>query len=200
MESYNTVQIIKKIFESKIEFFNIKTLHDILDIKKDSTFYNTVKRLTDNGILKKLERNKYILKDSKISNLLLANFLYIPSYISFETALNIHGVLSQFPYEISSATTKKSLEKKIDNTVFSYSHLQKSLFWGYQKNNFLIAEAEKALLDLAYVSGKGFKKLDLEEYNFSEINKTKIKKYLGKYPETRQFLKIKHRLINKLNL
>lgn len=200
MESFNSTILTKEIYESEFEFFNLKTLRDILGIKKESTFYNAVKRLIESKVLIKLEKNKYILKSAKLSDLTLANLLYVPSYISFETALNIHGVISQFPYEITSATTKKSLTKKINSKIFSYSHLQKTLFWGYYKNNYLIAEPEKALLDLAYISAKGFKKIDLEEYDFAVINKTKLKNYLDKYPINRQFLKLRKELIKKLKL
>lgn len=200
MESYNSAILAKKIYDSSLEFFNLKTLRDILAIRKESTFYNAVKRLTDNGILEKLEKNKYILKSSKISELKLANLLYYPSYISFETALNIQSVISQFPYEITSATTKKSSVKKINNSIFSYVHLQKSLYWGYSKKDYLIAEPEKALLDLAYIACKGFKKINLEEYDLSIINKVKFKDYLNKYPVNPQFLKIKKELIKKLYL
>lgn len=200
MESYNSALSVKRIYDSGFEFFTIKTLRDILGIKKESTLHNTVKRLVGSGILTKLEKNKYILKSAKVSELNLANLLYFPSYISFETALNIHGVISQFPYEITNATTKKSLVKKINGIVFSYIHLDKSLYWGYQKNNYLLAEPEKALLDLAYISSKGFKKIDLEVYDFTAINKTKLKMYLGKYPATRQFLKMKTELIKIIKL
>lgn len=200
MESFNSTILTKEIYNSGFEFFNLKTLRDILGIKKESTFYNAVKRLIKNEVLIKLEKNKYILKSAELSDLKLANLLYVPSYISFETALNIHGILPQFPYDTTSATTKKSTIKKINNKIFSYTHLQKTLFWGYYKNNYLIAEPEKALLDLAYLSAKGFKSIDLEEYDLTTINKGKLKGYLDIYPVSRQFSKIKKEVIKKLKL
>ena len=200
MESYNSAILAKKIYDSDFKFFSLKTLKDILGISKESTFYNAVRRLSDNGILRKLEKNKYILQSAQISDLTLANLLYIPSYISFESALNIAGIISQFPYEITSATVKKSSTKKINGKIFSYTHLQKSLFWGYYKDDYLIAEPEKAFLDLAYLSSKGYKKIDLDEYDLTKINKNKIKDYLIKYPVYRQFLRIKEELIKKLKL
>lgn len=200
MESYNSGLLTKKLYDSEFEFFSLKTLRDILGIIKEGTFYSAVKRLIEKGILRKLEKNKYILSSAKISDLRLANLLYIPSYISFETALNMAGVVSQFPYEITSATVKKSLTKKIDSKVFTYTHLQKSLIWGYYKDDHLIAEPEKALLDLAYLAAKGFKKINLDEYDLSELNKKKVKDYLIRYPVNRQFLSIKKELISKLKL
>lgn len=76
----------------------------------------------------RIEKNKYILSDKKINDFELANFLQIPSYISFETALNYHGLLSQFPYEITSATCKKTNKKEFQDKIYSYVHIDRSLY------------------------------------------------------------------------
>jgi len=195
MESLNFASAVKKIYESNFYFFNTKTLNDIIGVNKESTFFKYISRLIREDILVKIERDKYLLRKATVSDFELANFLFFPSYVSFESALNFWGILSQFPYEVASATPKKTNSKKYQDKIFSYTHIARSLFWGYQKNNnFLIADPEKALVDQIYLASKGLKKISLEELDLSKVKKDLFKNYLEKYPKTRQLLKV----VNKL--
>jgi len=188
MERYNLVSITKRIYDSHLSFFTLKTLKDILEVRKENSLFSVIKKLLQAGILVKIERDKYLLKGVSIHDFALANFIYQSSYISFESALNFYGILSQFPYEITSVTSKKTVEKTFESKVFVYNHIKKDLFWGYKKqDNFLIAFPEKALLDQLYLTAKGYKNIGLDEYDLTGINKTRLKKYLKKYPKTSQF-------------
>jgi len=188
MERYNLAIITKKIYASNFSLFTLKTLRDILEIKTESTLFSIIKKLRQANIIEKIERNKYLLAGTRIHDFALANFLYRPSYVSFESALNFYGILSQFPYEISSATGKKPIKQSNQNKIFVYTHIKNDLFWGYEKKeDFIIAWPEKALLDQIYLASKGYKKINLDEYDLSKINHLKLKKYLSKYPKTRQF-------------
>lgn len=190
METYNLAVITKRIYDSKLFFFTVSVLGDISGVKKESTLFSVIKRLLRSGILRKIEKNKYILKEAYIHDFSLANTLYQPSYISFETALNFYGILSQFPREISSSTSRKTIRKIIDDKLFNFVHLKKDLFWGYEKKEgFLIAYPEKALLDQLYLSSKGLRSLDLDECDFSSINLPRFQYYLDKFPASRQLIK-----------
>lgn len=191
MEKYNLANITRKIYNSHFSLFTLKTLTDILEIKKEGTLFSVIKKLSRAGILIKIEKDKYLLRDAKISDFALANFIYQPSYISFESALNFYGISPQFPYEISSATLKKTTRKIFQGKVFTFSHLKKDLFFGYEKKeNFIIALPEKALLDQLYLSAKGYKRINLDEYDLSRLQILRLKEYLKKYPKTRQFKNI----------
>lgn len=191
METCDSTVAAKKIYESGFVFFTAKTLKDVLAVEKRTNFFNLVNKLVKSDILQKIEKNKYLLKGGRFSDFALANFLYSPSYISFESALNFHGLLAQFPLEKTSATTKKSVRKQFEGKDFSYVHLQKKLFWGYEKkDDFLIALPEKALLDQLYLTSRGLKKIDLEETDFSIIDKDRLKEYFLLFPKNKQFLKI----------
>jgi hypothetical protein len=192
METYNLAFAVKKIYDSGISFFDLKTLNHILKINKNSTFYFVLRQLLSQKILIKIERNKYILENSKINDFTISNFLYSPSYISFESALNYYGVLPQFSYEITACASRKTKIKKFENKVFSYLHIKKELFWGYQKiNDFLIALPEKALCDYLYFWVKGLKKINIDELDLSELDRGKIKKFISRYPLTKQTYKMK---------
>ncbi len=188
MERYNLAILTKEIYNSNISLFDLKTLRDLLQVKKEATLFSIIKKLIKVGVLIKIERGKYLVKDVEVNDFTLANFLYQPSYISFETALNFYGILSQFPYEISSVTPRKTFKKEFEKKVFTYSKIKKELFYGYEnKNKFLIAFPEKALLDQLYLVSKGQKSIELEELNLEKINIDRVKKFLKGYPKTRQF-------------
>ena len=143
MEVYSLAIATKQIYDSKLTLFSLKAIRDILEVQKESTFFSIVKRLIKSDVIKKIEKDKYMLSTYQ-DYFAIANFLYKPSYISFETALNHYGILSQFPYEMTSATPKKTLQKVIDDKAYSYTHIQKSLYWGYDiRTGFVIAQPER---------------------------------------------------------
>jgi len=195
MGTHDLAKTTKRIYDTKLSFFSIKTLSDILEIKSEKTLFRYIKKLVNADVLIKMEKGKYMLADSEVSDFAIAYFLYNPSYISFETALNYHGILSQFPYEISSATSKKTAKKEFSEKFFTYTQIDKKLFWGYEKrDNFLMALPEKALLDQLYLASKGYKSINLQEYDFENVSTTKLKRYLKHYPKTRQLKSILHNL------
>ena len=120
----------KNLYDSSLVLFTIKTLRDILEIEKEATFFSIIKRLQINSILEKIEKNKYKLRAANVSDFALANFIYQPSYVSFETALNFFGVLPQFPYEITSASSKKSLKKGSFRKSLFFHSFKKGAFLG----------------------------------------------------------------------
>jgi predicted transcriptional regulator of viral defense system len=108
----------------------------------------------------------------------IANYLYQPSYISLESALSFYGIITGFPYKITSISTKKSRLFNTDQKEFQYSQIAADLFWGYEKReNFLLADKEKALLDYLYFFSKGIKSFDREEFDLQEINQKKLISY-----------------------
>ena len=111
--------------------------------------------------------------------------MYSPSYISFETALNYYGLLSQFPLEITSATLGKKTEKEINNQLYTYSKIDKKLFTGYYKeSNYLIATKEKALFDEIYLISKSIKSENiLENLDLTNFEMDKFKEFLMLLPE-----------------
>lgn len=122
-------------------------------------------------------------------------------YVSFLTVLHHHGIISQIPAKFQIATTGHT--RKLISPIghFEFIHLSphmmnKGIEWSKSKSNYLIATAEKALLDTLYIStrkGQRFSSLpeiDLEELDMkylkhllkesikSKIIKTSIQKYL----------------------
>ena len=175
MESYNLGVLTKKLLESELVLASSKTLKDMFGIKSERTFYRIVNDFIKNKILVSIEKNKYYIAGKNINSLKIANFLYQPSYVSLETALNYWGILSQFPFEITSISLKKSVTKKFDAKIYVYSHILNKYFGMFiKKEGVLIALPEKALFDQIYLTSKGIKTINFDEYDLKNINFNKF--------------------------
>ncbi len=159
--------------------FTTLDIAKFLEIDNQRNLENLIKRYVDDKVITVLEKGKYYLTDKAPVSFEIAQFLYSPSYISFETALNYHGILSQFPFEITSATTKRRVEKEVEGKVYTYSKTDKSLFTGYfLEKNYLMATKEKALFDQVYMIIKSLRSENsLENLDYKEIDMDKLKEF-----------------------
>ncbi len=182
METYSTTDIIKIMKEREICTFSLDDFGRLLSINNQNSLYKKIQRLEKKKIIKKLIKGKYIFTYNKTSDFKIANYIYQPSYISLESALSFYGIITGFPYKITSITVKKSKTFTINQKDYLYSHIDQDLFWGYEKKeDFLIAEKEKALIDLIYFFIKGIRTFDREDLDISEINKKKLIFYAKKF-------------------
>ena len=190
MESYSSTDIIKAFKEKNISLFSLLDFGRLFNIGNQNTLYKKIQRLEKKGIVKKLIKGKYLFILNRVNDFSIGNFLFRPSYISLESALSFYGIITGFPYKITSLTTKKSREFMIGQKEYTYSHIDQDLFWGYEKKeDFLLAEKEKALLDLLYFQTKGLRSLDWDELDLKEIDKKKLI-YYGKKFNSGKMLKI----------
>lgn len=154
------------------KIFSSQDLRSILNVGNDNTLYKATEGLLKSGILKKIAKGKYYLSINKPDELQLANFLYSPSYISFESALNFYGILIQSSYPITSATPLRALRTTADEREFTYSHLSPKFYFGYvKKNDVFIASPEKAFADELYLVSKGIRNIDTAELDLKLIDK-----------------------------
>lgn len=188
MKTYDLAVMTRKLMESRLAVFKLPDLAALLEIDRESSLFKVINQLVSAGVLVKVERNKY-LKAGGVSDFLTANFLYQPSYVSLESALSFWGILPQFSKEVTSVTVKLSKQKQFGGKAFGFYRMQKKLFWGYVKQDgFLIAEKEKAVLDLAYLAAKGVRSWNYDEYELSGIDKIKLKTYAKQTPKNVQKL------------
>ncbi len=110
-------------------------------------------------------------------------------YVSFLSALNRHGIISQIPQSIQVASTGRPRKLKTLIANYEFIQLNPSLFldginWSpsNSKISYLIASPEKALLDTLYLSTrKGNRFASLPELDLSQnFNKRKFKELLNK--------------------
>lgn len=136
----------------------ILTTNVLLDEYKEfGDPYGKIRRLVKNKDLFLLSKGLYT-DSSHISGLYVANAIYGPSYVSFNTALSYWGIIPEAVYNITSATTQKMKKKTYSNFIgqFTYRDVPLKVFPfgikiieenGYR---FMIASREKALCDKLY--------------------------------------------------
>jgi predicted transcriptional regulator of viral defense system len=175
-----TYKKLNKIYSTNQKFFTTKDLRDLLEIENRRTFEQTVKRLEEENILTKIEKGKYLKTNSNYKKFEIAQFIYNPSYISFETALSYYGLIDQLPFEITCATPKKGVEKEFEEQIYSYLHMQKELYIGFTKEEeYLIALPEKAIFDQIYISITGTKSENIiKEIEKDSFDMDKVLQYL----------------------
>ena len=182
METISKQKAIQILIQKNISLLDISTAQKIFSFKKENSLYKFLQRLEKADILKRIIKGKYLFSFKEINDYELANFLINPSYISLESALSFYGILSQFPYTITSVTTSKTRKIIYNEKELEFSHLKRENFFGFvKKDNFLIAQPEKALLDELYFISKGLISISLNELNLSLINKNKLLKMMQYY-------------------
>jgi hypothetical protein len=84
----------------------------------------------------------------------LANSIYAPSYISFETVLREAGVIFQY-YDTIFVASKWSKTMAVDKYTFTFRKLKDAVLFNpagiANKDNYSIATPERAFLDMIYL-------------------------------------------------
>lgn len=100
-----------------------------------------------------------------------------PAYISLQSALYLHGLISQIPETIYLITLSRSQRLSAANSTYSFHHIDLVLFQGFETTeNYDLACPEKALFDLFYLSAT--QKFEFKSLPELEITKTFRKKKL----------------------
>lgn len=178
----NNIKFLQKLTETGQPYFTTTDLGKILDVSQQSLSV-TLNRLVKDGVLIRLKRGVYqpVFQDRKLEK--VANELYYPSYLSFESALSRYGILSQTPYVLTFATSKPSKRLNLGDKEVEYRQLKKEYFFGYiLENGIYVAEPEKALLDHLYMISRGLSADQISELSLIGLDKNKLIKYSRKFP------------------
>ena len=177
------IQLVQNLLRLNKPYWSVADLQKVLGYKNRQTLLVVLHRLVSQGVLARMRRGIYRVSISSVEGALLANLLYTPSYLSFESALSQYGILSQVPYTITLATTRRSKKMTLDGTAVEYRQLRGDLFFGHRIEKGLdIAEPEKALLDALYLMKRGKLSLALEELDVSGLSRGKLGSYGSRFP------------------
>lgn len=177
------IQLVQDLVRFNKPYWSVADLQKILGYKNRQTLLVVLHRLVGQGVLARVRRGIYRVSINSVEGALLANLLYSPSYLSFESALSRYGVLSQIPYTITLATTRRPKKMTLDGTAVEYRQLRGDLFFGHRLEKGLdIAEPEKALLDALYLLKRGKLRLALEELDVSGLSLRKLDAYASRFP------------------
>lgn len=129
------------------------------DLKASSKKVESMERA---GEILRLKRDLYVVSGEisgfRLSDLLIANHLYGPSYVSMQSALRYYGLIPEAVYAVHSMTIKHA--RSFVNAVgrFDYIHISREAFHigltteRSGEASFVIATPEKALCDLVACS------------------------------------------------
>lgn len=146
------------------------------------------------GKVEQLRRGLYTLSESYIKvrphSYVIANLLVQGSYVSLHTALSHYDLIPEHVATVTSITTGRPGTRRNAYGLFSFQHLRPNLFFGftyYQVTSTqwaYVATAEKALLDLLYLTPDG----DRPEYirslrlqNLDQLNLERLQQYVDQF-------------------
>ncbi len=135
---------------------------------------HTLRRMEQRGLIKRAARGLWCVpSDPRFTPFALVTFLAgrHQAYVSFLSAVHLHGMIEQIPQIIYAATTGPTRVKKTPVGTYSFHRIHPNFFTGFDwyrdRRDFLIASPEKALVDSLYLSSRrgkrfrSFPELDL---------------------------------------
>ena len=182
------IEMLLDKLENKL-FFSVSELADILGIKEDSARV-FASRYAKKGIFVRLKRDFYLLKQNlnmynKEQLFKIANFLQVPSYISFMTALEYYGITTQVQRNFfESAALRRSISFESAGLSFNYYKIKRVLYFDFIRiNDFFISTKEKAFVDAVYLWSFGKYTIDFDSLDFDKFDKDRLKSVIQPYPE-----------------
>ena len=191
--------------KSELRDFTIFSLNEIKNIEP-GFHRRRLNEWQDKDYIKKVIRGYYIFSDLKLSEETLfkiANRIYLPSYISLESALSYYHLIPESVYGITSISTRKTYHFTTSIGEFIYRSLKPSLFFGYnlikfQEKYSKMASTEKALLDYFYLHSEIETEQDFgslrinKEMFFEKVDEGKLQNFLRKFNQKKLTGKINH--------
>lgn len=170
-------------------FFTVGELADVLGIRRQSAWVLS-SRYVKSGRFIRLKNNFYILDENwrvmtRERFFELANFLQVPSYISFLTALSYYEVTTQVVRNyFESASLKRSAAFEKSPAQFRCYKMKKDYYFGFEKKDgFFIATKEKAFADAIYLYSFGKYRLDFNAINSAKLDSNELKRIIKRFPE-----------------
>jgi predicted transcriptional regulator of viral defense system len=154
-------------------------------------------RWTRQGKILMLRRGMYALADRyrkvPINPAELANHLYRPSYLSGVWALGFYGLIPEKVATYTSVTSRVPRRFQNELGSYEYRNVKQIAFFGYrdagiQGNQVLLAEPEKALLDLWHLGRGNWSEARMTEMRFQNqdaVSPEKLAAYANRFDSPR---------------
>ena len=177
-------------------YFGIADIARVLGISPASAKVSA-SRYVKLGALVRIKKNMYVLREvwnaaGREEKYVFANLGQTPSYISLMTALDYYEITTQIQRDFfESIAIKRTKEIKVDDSLFRYSKISSTLYFGFKKEkNFFIATAEKALLDAFYLLSYGRYAFDISALDADKLDRKAIRRQSKDFPlRTKEMLK-----------
>lgn len=148
----------------------------------ETAVYRLLWNYEKKGFVVKLKKGLYALKSDFPDSYLIANRLYQPSYISFDTAMSHYGMIPETIYSVTSATSQITRSFEIEGVLYDYHSIKKVAYTGYNPLKYrgavvLMAEPEKALVDYLYFVDIKKRGMHYERMNLKKIKRGRLISY-----------------------
>lgn len=142
-------------------------------------------RLTARGLIERVSQGLYANPFNPPGPDELAMALKTPAYLSLESALSRQNVLSQDPATYTLVTTAGPYTFQALGRSFEYHHLKREYFTGFvREGELLVAEPEKALVDLIYLRHSRTRELSetrllslLDDMDLGRLRQARLARY-----------------------
>jgi len=156
-----TADELENIETALIQFGSVVTFDQLSSFFDEDRQYTRIRinKLVKQGWLKRIKKGVFVIADLSsrgslsISHKAIVNILAEEAYISFESALQHHGLYDQLLTSINSISLKQYKSTTIDSITFNFVKTQRRYFYGWDTHDIdgqavNIAHTEKALIDL----------------------------------------------------
>jgi len=177
------IALLQDLARQGQDFLTLPSLQRLTGLR-EAAVRKAVLRLEKKGYLVRVGRNLYANRLGHPSLEALAMILGVPCYVSFESALERHGLLSQMPLVLTCASTSQSGWRRTPLGEIRFHRVQPALFFGYRaEQGILWAEPEKALLDWLYIHRKLYGATpSLDELAWDALDIERLQEWAGRYP------------------
>ena len=182
MDRLNLIRVKEELIRREMSIFSVRDFVRIFKVLPKTARAFLSYHSTD-GVFRRVKMGIYVLPSNPPTKFELANYLYRPSYISFESALSYYGIIPETVYSVTSATTKSTKDFNFLNLDYRYHKIKKELFFGFvpvkiRSRIILIADREKAVLDYLYLLSLKRQPVN-ERLNLNKIDKKKFGRYIN---------------------
>jgi len=158
--SEKELNLLEEIISKFGLIVNFEQVYSLLQEKKDrQSIRKLVSKFTKNGWLVPIKKGLYTLASLESRGILsispykIAQVLFQDSFISFEAALQHHGMFDQMLRGMVSISTKQHSTREIQGIRYKFVSVSDELFFGWMDErveNFIVkvASKERAVLDL----------------------------------------------------
>jgi len=157
--SFSAPQLLKVIQDHKLRIFTTSDMKTLTGMRTQAAA-QALLRLSAGGLLMRIKRGLWVnrlLHDLNPYEAVPHLCAPWPAYVSLFSALSEYGVIEEIPQVIYAVSASRPIRYKTPIGSFHIHHLPENLIWGYEirkagQGTYLIAEPEKAFLDLVYLA------------------------------------------------
>ncbi len=146
----NTDYIMRYLDDVEMDIFELSELAKVLR-QPVNTIQSNIETLVKRGLLSRIEKGKYCRHNFR-NEYVIANFLAPEGAVAYWSALNLHGLTTQFPNTVFVQTPKLKKNKAVFGVSYHFVKVKPNKATGYEVSGvgnhaFKITGVEKTILD-----------------------------------------------------